>query len=94
MYAGAGALAGGTRETLARCVEFAKSYVAIDLSSISMECAIDLAEQFVSNHQLCVLNVAGPRASEWPEGYLHAYEIVSGLLRRISGQMTGTGYSA
>jgi len=90
----AGALAGGTRETLARCVEFAKSYVAIDLSSISIEGAIDLAEQFVSNHQLCVLNVAGPRASEWSEGYSHAYEIVGGLLRRLSGQMTGTGYSA
>jgi hypothetical protein len=90
----AGALAGGTRETVARCVEFAKSYVAIDLSSISIERAIDLAEQFVSNHQLCVLNVAGTRASEWSEGYSHAYEIVTGLLRRLSGQMTGTGYSA
>ena len=90
----AGALAGGTRETLARCVEFAKSYVAIDLSSISIERAIDLAEQFVSNHQLCVLNVAGPRASEWSEGYSHAYEIVGGLLRRLSGQMTRTDYSA
>jgi len=90
----AGALAGGTRETLARCVEFAKSYVAIDLSSISIEHATDLAEQFISNHHLRVLNVAGPRASEWSEGYSHAYEIVSGLLRRLSGQMTGTGYSA
>jgi hypothetical protein len=90
----ADALAGGTRETLACCVEFAKSYVAIDLSSISIERATDLAEQFVSNHQLCVLNVAGPRASEWSEGYSHAYEIVSGLLRRLSGQMNRTGYSA
>ena len=90
----AGALAGGTHETLARCAEFAKSYAAIDLSSISIERAIDLAEEFISNHQLRVLNVVGPRASEWSEGYSHAYEIVSGLLRRLSGQMTGTGYSA
>ena len=90
----AGALAGGTRETVARCVESDKSNVALDLSSISIERAIDLAEQFVSSHQLCVLNVAGPRASEWSEGYSHAYEIVSGLLRRLSGQIAGTRYSA
>jgi len=46
----AGALAGGTHETLARCVAFAMSYAPIDLSSISIERAIDLAAKFVSNN--------------------------------------------
>jgi hypothetical protein len=33
-----------------------------------------------------ILNVAGPRASQWPEGHAVAHQIVSGMLRRISGQ--------
>src|ERR1044071_1200549 len=32
-----------------------------------------------------VLNVAGPRASQWPEGYALTYRIMSAILRRISG---------
>ena len=30
-----------------------------------------------------VLNVAGPRASQWPEGHKTAQRIVSGILRRL-----------
>ena len=33
-----------------------------------------------------VLNVAGPRASQWPEGHVLTYRIISAILRRISGQ--------
>ena len=32
------------------------------------------------------LNVAGPRASQWPEGHAVTYQIISAILRRISGQ--------
>ena len=33
-----------------------------------------------------VLNVAGPRASQWPEGHALTYQIMSAILRGISGQ--------
>jgi Circularly permutated YpsA SLOG family len=33
-----------------------------------------------------VLNVAGPRASQWPEGHALTYQIMLVILRRISGQ--------
>jgi hypothetical protein len=33
-----------------------------------------------------VLNVAGPRASQWQEGHALTYQIISAILRRISGQ--------
>ena len=33
-----------------------------------------------------VLNVAGPRASQWPEGHALTYQIISAILRRMSGQ--------
>ena len=32
------------------------------------------------------LNVAGPRASQWPEGHAVTHQIISAILRRISGQ--------
>jgi hypothetical protein len=35
---------------------------------------------------MTVLNVAGPRASQWPEGHALTYQIMSAILRRISGQ--------
>ena len=33
-----------------------------------------------------VLNVAGPRASQWPEGHAFTYQIMSAILRRMIGQ--------
>jgi hypothetical protein len=35
-----------------------------------------------------VLNVAGPRASQWPEGHKTAQQIVSGILRRLVDRTT------
>ena len=40
-----------------------------------------------------VLNVAGPRASQWPEGHALTYQIMSAILRRISGQNDANEYS-
>ena len=41
-----------------------------------------------------VLNVAGPRASQWPEGRSIAHEIVSAVLRRLSGHNCADEYSS
>lgn len=35
---------------------------------------------------MIVLNVAGPRASQWPEGHALTYNIMSAILRRMIGQ--------
>src|SRR6266567_2967348 len=42
---------------------------------------------------MTVLNVAGPRASQWPEGHKTALQIVSGVLRVLSGQDDASEYS-
>jgi len=42
---------------------------------------------------MTVLNVAGPRASQWPEGHKTALQIVSGVLRVLSGQNDASEYS-
>ena len=41
-----------------------------------------------------VLNVAGLRASQWPDGHQIAEQIVSGVLRRLSGQNDANEYSS
>jgi Circularly permutated YpsA SLOG family len=40
-----------------------------------------------------VLNVAGPRASQWPEGHEIARQMISVVLRRSSGHESGVEYS-
>jgi Circularly permutated YpsA SLOG family len=40
------------------------------------------------------LNVAGPRASQWPQARDVAHEIVSAILRRLSGHSHADEYSA
>jgi hypothetical protein len=41
-----------------------------------------------------VLNIAGPRASQWPRARDVAREIVAALLQRLSGHRGGDAYSA
>jgi Circularly permutated YpsA SLOG family len=41
-----------------------------------------------------VLNVAGPRASQWRDGHQIAEQIVSGILRPLSGQNDAVEYSS
>jgi hypothetical protein len=41
-----------------------------------------------------LLNVAGPRASQWPEGHQTALQILSGVLRLLSGQNDASEYSS
>jgi len=43
---------------------------------------------------MTVLNVAGPRASQWSEGHETARQIVSGVLRLLSGQNDANEYSS
>jgi len=43
---------------------------------------------------MTVLNVAGPRASQWSEGHQTALQIVSGVLRLLSGQNDASEYSS
>ncbi|HEV3408766.1 MAG TPA: putative molybdenum carrier protein, partial [Chthoniobacterales bacterium] len=74
-----GTLQGGTRETAARCAELNKPCQIIDAAVMSAAAATESACEFVREHNIRTLNVAGPRASEWPQGYKFAHAVVSGL---------------
>src|SRR6266436_3316537 len=64
-----GKLSGGTDQTLHFCIEQRRPHELIDASKVSTEKAAQLIADFVRENKIDALNVAGPRASEWPEGY-------------------------
>jgi hypothetical protein len=68
-----GKLSGGTEQTLHFCVEQRRPHELIDASNVSAEKAAQLIADFVRENKINILNVAGPRASEWPEGYDYAF---------------------
>jgi hypothetical protein len=66
-------LRGGTEQTVRFCVELKRPHQLIDASKISAEDAAKLIADFVRKNKIEILNVAGPRQSEWTEGYDYAY---------------------
>ena len=77
---------GGTCETVEHCVENDKPYLVIDYKEMPTVDAAEKALKFLQRHHIRRLNVAGPRASQWPQGQEIACQIVSAILRRLSGQ--------
>jgi hypothetical protein len=53
----------------------------IDASKFSAEDAAKPIADFVRENKIDVLNVAGPRQSEWPEGYDYAFRALSAFLK-------------
>ena len=75
-----GKLGGGTEQTLHFCVEQRRPHELIDASNVSTQKAAQLIADFVRENKIDILNVAGPRASEWPEGYDYAYRTLDSFL--------------
>jgi Circularly permutated YpsA SLOG family len=65
-------LGGGTAQTVYFCLELKRRHELIDTSKISAEGAAKLIGDFVRKNKIGILNVAGPRQSEWPDGYAYA----------------------
>jgi len=65
-------LRGGTEQTVRFCVELERPHQLIDALRVSTEDAAKLIADFVRKNKIDILNVAGPRQSEWPEGYDYA----------------------
>ena len=75
-----GTLEGGTRQTMVHCVEHGKPFELIDAARAGpRDAALKLAD-FIERNRLAVLNIAGPRASKWREGYQYAHATVKHLL--------------
>ena len=79
-----GELEGGTRLTWVFCERHDRPSMLIDASALSVDRAVDALVEFVSGNGLGVLNVAGPRASKWPEACRYAMDVVAAALKRLS----------
>ncbi len=77
----AGNLSGGTEQTVRFCVEQQRPHQLIDASKISAEDAAKLISDFVRKSKVDILNVAGPRQSEWTEGYDYASRALEAFLK-------------
>ena len=81
-----GKLEGGTEQTVRFCIELNRSRELIDAATISTEDAAKLIADFVLKNKISILNVAGPRQTEWPEGYDWAYRALDGCLNSITSK--------
>jgi hypothetical protein len=73
-------LSGGTLLTLNLCKREGKPHVVIDASKTSEVAAAAEIARFVEEHDIRVLNVAGPRASGWKNGHAFTVAVVRELL--------------
>jgi len=76
-------LRGGTEQTVRFCVDLRRPHRLIDALKISAEGAAKLIADFVRENKVGILNVSGPRQSEWPEGYDYASRALSGFLKAL-----------
>jgi hypothetical protein len=73
-------LCGGTEQTVRFCVDLKRPHQLIDALRVGTEDAAELIADFVRKNKIDILNVAGPRQSEWPEGYAYASRALSAFL--------------
>jgi hypothetical protein len=76
-----GTLSGGTLLTRNLCVREKKPFVLVNEAEdtpkrMTALRAADAIVQFLEEHEVRVLNVAGPRLGGWPEGYRFALQVI------------------
>ena len=71
---------GGTEQTLLFCLKHKKPYLLIDATELSPTRAVDRIGKFVTNHNIKLLNIAGPRASGEPLAYAYTLETMTQFL--------------
>ncbi len=76
-------LSGGTEKTLQACLFLQRPYLLIDAELCLPEAAAERIRGFCKRHRIEVLNIAGPRASEWDDGFDFARETISELLSQL-----------
>jgi hypothetical protein len=76
-------LSGGTKFTRDMCIREKKPFIVLDAAQISVERAVKAVVRFIDENEIQTMNVAGPRASGWPEGHQFALAVVGGVIARL-----------
>ena len=77
------ALKGGTALTARFCNNHQKRSILINANESNSEQAAKAILNFVQQYEIKTLNVAGPRKSQWVDGYLFTYESVKKVIKHI-----------
>lgn len=77
-----GAVAGGTEHTLECCSRRRRPRLLLDARIVSPAEAAKMIEHFVQHLGITTLNVAGPRETEWPDGYDYAFRVLTRFLEK------------
>jgi hypothetical protein len=80
-----GPLQGGTKATADFCTHHGKPCLLIDASRLAPTEGAQQLKEFVQAHRIEVLNVAGPRASQWPQGYDFTLRLLNEFLIADTG---------
>jgi hypothetical protein len=75
-----GALTEGTQLTFDLCQELGKPVCLVDADRSSAATAAISAHQFIEEHGIEKLNVAGPRESRWMHAHEYAFDAVHELI--------------
>jgi hypothetical protein len=75
-------LSGGTRLTRNLCALLKRPYVLVDARQMAESEGVAAVIEFVGQNGIQTLNVAGPRASGWKEGYAFSLAVVSGVIEK------------
>ncbi len=81
-----GKIAGGTKQTVRFCIELGRPHQLIDASKFSDAEAAKLVRDFVRKNRVDILNIAGPRQSEWAEGYDYTFRALEAFLHSITNK--------
>jgi Circularly permutated YpsA SLOG family len=76
-----GQIGGGTELTVRFCIELKRPHELINASEVLAEDAANLIVDFVRAKKIGILNVAGPRQTEWLEGYDYALGALEAFVR-------------
>jgi len=74
-------LKGGTALTTHFCKEQNKPIALIDAFHFSNFQACDVASSFINQYEIEILNVAGPRKSQWQDGYAYTYKCIESIIK-------------
>ena len=80
-----GKLAGGSKLTADTAIRYQKPLLHLDLSPLRLKEITPPLNEWLEEFQPGILNIAGPRASEDPEIYDLAYELLSKMLKKRRG---------
>lgn len=75
-----GELEGGTALTVNICRELGRPHLLVNAANETVDEAVGRLRAWIEDGGFEVLNVAGPRASKWPEGAATARDLVGRLL--------------